>query len=160
MSRDRLIEQAGEAVRLFQNAVDQVDEAAVNVFGINRTDARCLDLIDMRGRITAGELARASGLTTGSVTAVLDRMERAGFVRRVRDDEDRRRVYVELTPEARRRIAEVYGPIAEEGAALSERYTDEQLETIRAYTTDGTELLLKHVARIRGLAEKARGRRR
>lgn len=147
-------------MRLHQNAVDQVDEAFVNLLGINRTDARCLDLIDMAGRMTAGELARASGLTTGAVTALLDRLERAGLVRRVRDEEDRRRVFVELTSQAQRRAAEVYGPIAQEGAALTTGYTDEELAAFRDFMRDGTDLLLRHAERIRGLAAKARGRRR
>src|SRR5262249_50475729 len=101
--RSALLTELFTEIRAGQNAVDAMDDAAAAYLGINRTDFRCLDVIDRRGRMTAGELAVESGLTTGAITAVLDRLERGGFVRRSRDDEDRRRIFVELTPEARAR---------------------------------------------------------
>ena len=69
-----------------------------SVLGLNPTDVRCVDLLDQHGTMTAGALAELAGLSTGAVTFLLDRLERAGFVRRVRDLEDRRRVLVELVP--------------------------------------------------------------
>ena len=66
---------------------------------------RCLDLIGRLGPMTAGRLAEESGLTTGAVTFILDRLEEAGMVTRRRDTEDRRRVWVEIVPEARQRLA-------------------------------------------------------
>ena len=72
------------------------DDATAERLGINRTDLDCTDIIERHGGITAGELAAEAGLTTGAVTAVIDRLERAGYARRVRDDEDRRRIKVEV----------------------------------------------------------------
>ena len=66
-----------------------LDEAAAEYMGINHTDGRAIDVIDQHGRITAGELARELRLSTGAVTTLVDRLERAGFARRVRDDADR-----------------------------------------------------------------------
>ena len=86
--REALLQQLGDAVREFQRAADAMDDAACARLGINRTDARCMDVLDHRGRMTAGELAQASGLSTGAVTGVLDRLERLGYVRRLRDTED------------------------------------------------------------------------
>src|SRR5690242_15465290 len=92
-NRTGLLEQQFfEAVRANQSATDMFDEAVAQFLGINRTDGRCLDVIDRRGRVSAGQLANESGLTTGAVTVVIDRLERAGYVRRIRDELDRRKV--------------------------------------------------------------------
>jgi DNA-binding MarR family transcriptional regulator len=80
--------------------------------------------------MTAGELAEANGLTTGAVTRLLDRLERAGYARRVRDTGDRRCVLVELTELANRRAAELYGPIGEAGQTTLDRYTADQLALV------------------------------
>ena len=105
--------------RAGQNATDMVDQAAADLLGVNRTDARCLDILDRLGRVTAGRLAEESGLTTGAVTAMIDRLERAGHVRRVRDEEDRRRVLVEVTPRTRRAAEKLYEPLSARWAAVS-----------------------------------------
>src|SRR3954471_7460715 len=85
------------ANRRYQQGTDALDQAASELLGINRTDARCIDIVLLRGRLTAGELASAAGLSPGAVTTALDRLERAGFARRARDPDDRRRVLVEPT---------------------------------------------------------------
>lgn len=152
--RRSLIEEASLAVRMHQNAMEEVDEAAAEYLGINRTDARCLDIIDQHGHLTAGELARESGLTTGAVTALLDRLEERGYVRRVRDKSDRRLVIVEMTEKARRRAWEVFGPIAEEGFTELDRFTDEELTFIRDFMSVGREILIGHASRIRAMARR------
>jgi DNA-binding MarR family transcriptional regulator len=119
---------------------DRIDEAAARILGINRTDLRCLDIVDRRGRVTAGELGREAGLTSGAVTAVLDRLERDGFVRRRQDPDDRRVVVVELTPEARTRANEIYAPLAKQGAAMMERFTDAELAVVHEFLRVGREL--------------------
>lgn len=143
------------AVRESQNAVDRVDEAACDLLGVNRTDLRCLDLLEREGRVTAGRLADLAGLTTGAVTALLDRLERRGYVRRLRDERDRRRVLVEITPEAVELAERVYGPIGEEALGELEGYTDEQLTLLRDHYLRGARFLVEHASRIR---EEARRR--
>src|SRR5437588_10284820 len=98
--RRRLCEVLSDEIRANQRATDVVDELICQLLGINRTDARCLDILDQSGSMSAGDLAEASRLTTGAITAVIDRLERAGYARRVPDPSDRRRVLVELTPKA------------------------------------------------------------
>src|SRR5713101_3331385 len=71
-------------------------QAAADRIGINATDLNCLNILSFSGHMTAGELARATGLTTASITGVIDRLEEAGFVSRERDPHDRRRVVVRL----------------------------------------------------------------
>src|SRR4051794_4420460 len=105
--KDELIEQLVWEVRAAQTAVDAMDDAAARALGINRTDGRCFDTIDREAPLPAGRLAERSGLTTAAVTAVLDRLEGAGYARRVRDPDDRRRVLVELTPLMHERAAAI-----------------------------------------------------
>ncbi|HJP65214.1 MAG TPA: MarR family transcriptional regulator, partial [Actinomycetota bacterium] len=119
------------AFRRQQNATELMDDAAAAHLGINRTDARAIDILDQRGPMTAGELATAMGLTTGAVTTVLDRIERKGFARRLRDSADRRKVVVEITEDARDRSWELYGPLARHAFEELSQLPDEQLEFLR-----------------------------
>jgi DNA-binding MarR family transcriptional regulator len=146
--RQKLIDELLEAVRIHQNGVEAVDEAAADYMGLNRTDTRCLDIIERRGGVTAGGLAAETGLTSGAITAVLDRLENTGLVQRVRDGADRRKVMVALTEKAHRLAWDCYGPIAEGGTAMLEGYSDEQLTLIRDFMRAGYELLMQHALRI------------
>jgi len=137
-------------VRAAQSAVDEMDDASCRALGINRTDGRCLDVIDREGPVTAGRIAEASGLTTAAVTAVLDRLEKAGLAQRVRDASDRRRVLVEMTPLARKRAEEIYGPMAEASKELA-RYSIAELELLRDFSRRAKELNQKRAAEVRGM---------
>src|SRR3954471_20365483 len=95
---------------------------------MNRTDMRCLDLIDQAGGMTAGELARAAGLTTGAVTAVIDRLEKAGMARRVPAASDRRLVRLEVTPRLWGRTGPLMMPFLEESQAILDDYSTDELE--------------------------------
>src|SRR5690348_3305280 len=79
--------------------------------GIASSDLECLDLIALRGQATAGELAEASGLTTGAITGVIDRLEKAGFAKREADAKDRRKVIVRAVPAALSRIMPFFVPM-------------------------------------------------
>jgi DNA-binding MarR family transcriptional regulator len=79
--------------------------------GISSTDLECLDVIALRGPVTAGELAAATGLTTGAVTGVIDRLEQSGFALRERDQDDRRKVLVRALPAVERRITPLFEPM-------------------------------------------------
>src|SRR6266516_2832158 len=98
-------------VRGWQADQELFDSTVMELAGLNRTDWRCLDILGTRGPMTAGRLAQAVRLTTGAVTGVVDRLEAAGLVRRIRDTRDRRRVIVEVTDEPARQGAPVYGPL-------------------------------------------------
>ena len=71
--------------RINQNAADALDAAIAEWLGVNRTDVICLDILARLGTVPAGRLAEESRLTTGAITAVLDRLERAGYVQRLDD---------------------------------------------------------------------------
>jgi DNA-binding MarR family transcriptional regulator len=138
-------------VRRSQNATDRFDQAVADAIGVNRTDMRCLDVIDREGPVSAGRLAEATGLTTGAITTVLDRLERAGHARRVRDTADRRRVLVDLTPEARQGAEIYYGAHLEHSERLYRRYSQEQLELLLDFIRGGRELNEREAARLEAL---------
>jgi DNA-binding MarR family transcriptional regulator len=129
-----------EAVRANQTANDVFDEAFANFLGVNRTDARCLDIIDRKGSVTAGQLASESGLTTGAVTAILDRLERQAYVRRVRDSDDRRRVYVEATDRCREISWHIFGHFSRISPVLTGRFSPEQVRGIIQFLEMGSYL--------------------
>jgi DNA-binding MarR family transcriptional regulator len=152
--RAMLMQELTVAVRLFQQGSDAMDEAACAAMGINLTDGRCLDTLDIEGRMTAGDLARAVNLSPGAVTTALDRLEQAGYARRVRDPEDRRRVLVEVTPKAQRLMHELYGPLGEAGAKLLADYSDRDLRLMRDFLRAGAEMQEEQAARIRARRAK------
>jgi DNA-binding MarR family transcriptional regulator len=144
-----LLRAIGGRVQSFQDATDEVDEAAAARLGVNRTDLRCLSVLSQAGAMSASALADASGLTRGAMTTALDRLEAAGYVKRVRDDEDRRGVRVELTAVARKEIDSLYGPLAVEGFQMLQKYSAPQLAAVLRYLDDGWALQRAHAQRIR-----------
>ena len=140
----------GEEIRAGQRATDAVDDLAAELLGVNRTDSRCIDILEQHGRMTAGHLALLSGLSTGAVTAVIDRLERAGYAQRVPDPSDRRHVLVELTELARERIWELMGrPLREATVPVMERYSDQELELLLEFQRAGREIQERHAEWLR-----------
>jgi DNA-binding MarR family transcriptional regulator len=135
-------------------ASDLLDEAFADFVGINRTDLRCMDIVDQRGRVTAGELAREAGLTTGAVTAVVDRMEVAGLLRRASDPADRRKVWIELTPDAQKLAGEVHGPLDQAGEMHLASLSDEQVLTIIGFLEVSRRITMENVEAIRSRTSK------
>src|SRR5262245_37436021 len=118
LSWEEVERQGIETIRGWQTDQDLFDEAVALYVGMNRTDMRCIDLIERAGRLTAGQLGAAAHLSSGATTAALDRLEAAGLVRRVRDDADRRRVLVEVTPKGQELIGPVLAPVLAGGAGV------------------------------------------
>jgi DNA-binding MarR family transcriptional regulator len=148
--RDRLLAEVREAFRLNGQAGDAMDQAAAEFLGIHRTDTRLLDVLQMAGGMSAGELAKAGHLSPGAVTAALDRLERAGYVRRVRDANDRRRVLVEITDRMQELTAQLYGPLAASGDALLRNLTEEHLTVMRDTMREAARLQMEQADRVRG----------
>jgi DNA-binding MarR family transcriptional regulator len=146
-------------VRAYQRAVDLMDEAATDHLGINRSDGRCLDLLEESGPMSAGELAEKAGLSPAAITALVDRLERAGYVERRRDTGDRRRVVVEMTKAAQDATIQLYGPLAAGFEWLRKR-SAEQIELLRDFMRMGTELNAENAVRVRELPPLANSRRR
>jgi DNA-binding MarR family transcriptional regulator len=148
-SRDDVLSEVAEELRLSGVTNDIADQVVADYLGLNRTDTRCLDIIERLDGVSAGRLASEAGLSTGAVTTVLDRLERAGHARRVQDPGDRRRVLVELTPAARRDLQELYAPLADATMRQLEGYTTDEVSLVRDFLRDNRRLNEAHAERVR-----------
>lgn len=146
MSRHSQILRGLELIRRTQVLTQMLDEAAAEHLGINTTDGRAIDLIDQAGgRMTAGDLARELRLSTGAVTAIVDRLEKAGYARRVADPDDRRRVLVELTPKVHRMSEDIYGPPSD-AVKWAVGFTDTEIDLFVRFQEQSLEWLEQHLA--------------
>jgi DNA-binding MarR family transcriptional regulator len=122
---------------LFRNAIGRR-------LNLNVTDSACLSLLSIRGVSTPSELARYTGLTTGATTAMLDRLEKARFIRRKPNPKDRRGVLIEIND----RYTETVGPfvagIQKAQTVLIASYSDRELETITDFLTRFTKNVKEH----------------
>src|SRR5271155_4772847 len=124
-------------------------QAVAQRLGINSTDLECLDHVVMRGPITAGALANATGLTTGAITGVIDRLERAGFAKRERDPDDRRKVLVCAEPIVFDRIAPLFEPMQRAALTALAPYRDDQLALLLDFFARVREATLGAMAELR-----------
>jgi DNA-binding MarR family transcriptional regulator len=154
--RARLAYEFGAAVRRTGSLFQLIGQAAADRIGINATDLNCLNILSFGGQMTAGELARATGLTTASITGVADRLEEAGFVRRERDPEDRRRVVIRVVLErALSDVAPVFLPMVRDWQEMAARYTDDELRLIVDFYGRMEQIIRTQLTRLRGPAEPA-----
>ena len=111
-------------------------QAIADRFGLGASDLKCLDLARRERPLTAGRLAELTRMSTSAVTAMLDRLERAGFIERERDTSDRRRVYVVSTGRHEADVAEAFRPLDEAMRGLLEGQGDERLEFLAGFIAD------------------------
>lgn len=122
-----------ELLRAQSTQTVMLHTALASRLGLNATDHKALDIIARRGPLTAGQIAEATGLTTGAVTGVVDRLEKAGMARRVSDTSDRRRVLIEVAPEAVRKLDALFASLGQSTRALAQNYSEAELELICAF---------------------------
>jgi len=133
-NRSELLAGLGQEFRQLATATILFHQAIADRLGMHVTDHKCVDILLGTGPITAGELAQRTGLTTGAITGVIDRLENAGFVRRAKDPGDRRRVVIEPFPEKiEREIAPLFKSIARLMADLCTQYSTRELAVIRDF---------------------------
>ena len=138
------------AMRRTGSLMQLMGQAAADRIGINSTDLNCLNILSFSGHMTAGELARATGLTTASITGVIDRQEEAGFVRRERDPHDRRRVVVQIAlDKAVEEVASVFVPMLRDWREMAARYSDDELRLIVDFYGRVEQVFRKHLIRLR-----------
>jgi len=138
----------GTAFQEYQRGVDAIDEAVADRLGINRTDLRIIDELS-GGPQAAGELATRIGISPAAMTTALDRLERKGHARRIRDPEDRRKVLVELTDQTQAVCEEAMGPIAAEGEKLLAPYSEDELARFLEFMQAAIAAGRRHVERLR-----------
>jgi DNA-binding MarR family transcriptional regulator len=128
--------------------LDAVGQRFAAMHDLGRTDVRALVAIMDAARggasLTAGGLGSAVDLSSASVTSLVDRLERAGHVRRVRDGEDRRRVVLEMSDSAMAAGASFFGGLQRDLMAAMEDYSDEELAVVRRFLTGMTEVVRRH----------------
>lgn len=133
-------------------------QAVAARFGIHTTDLEVLDLIFMQQQASAGELAQATGLTSGSITALIDRLAQAGYVERRSDPDDRRKVIVRIRPAAIEPIKAVYAPIEARMFKLWSTFSARELEVIADFLARSTALAVACADDIRRNASPLRKR--
>ena len=141
-SRAALMQELEHAVRKSSALGVIFGQTVANAVGISSSDLECLDFLNIEGRVTAGRLAELTGLTTGAITGLVDRMEKAGLVRRERDEEDRRKVYIAIVPEALGKIASYYEPLQKAVTKNWEGYSDAELKLLLRFMTQGYDTML------------------
>ncbi|HEX6871571.1 MAG TPA: MarR family transcriptional regulator [Micromonosporaceae bacterium] len=137
-----------QAISALQEATDEVDAAAAERLGVNRTDLRCINVLFVRGPLAANQLAAATKITPGALTTAADRLEQAGYLVRQRLPHDRRRVFLTLTERATSAIEEIWGPLVREAMTSLARYDADQLATILDFAERAAELQRRHAGRI------------
>ena len=146
-----LIDALGRAVVQFQDATQKYDEAVGEIFGLGPTERLALSFL-WDGPKTASAIARHTRLTPAAVTALVDRLEKRGFVRRTPDPSDRRKVLVEAGAETIKITAEAYLPLRDRGAKALAKYSEAELRAVIAVMQDSLriqdeaaqELLARH----------------
>jgi DNA-binding MarR family transcriptional regulator len=132
-----------ETIMFHQNVADAL--------GLHITDHKCLDLIRQYGAMPAGRLAELTGLTTGAVTGIIDRLEKVGYVRRTNDPKDRRRTIIELVRNKKweRKIEAIFIPFHERMRKLLSSYSDSELAFLLDVLTKSIELTREESKKLR-----------
>jgi DNA-binding MarR family transcriptional regulator len=159
-SHQELIARVGVQVRRMGAQSVLTSLAVAGRFGLHTTDLECLDLIYLRKQATAGELARATGLTSGAVTALIDRLEKAGYVVRVADPKDRRLRLARIRLDAIKPIQAVYKPIQVRMFELWSTFSTRELGIIIDFLSRSTDLAVACAERIGREAAPPRSKRR
>ncbi|WP_456664567.1 MarR family winged helix-turn-helix transcriptional regulator [Bradyrhizobium sp. LB13.1] len=128
-------------------------QTVANVAGIANSDLECMDILYLEGRVTAGRLAEVTGLTTGAITGVVDRLEKAGLVRRERDDADRRKVFIAVVPEAIKGLGQFYVPMQQAMEKVFGGYSDAELRLLLRFANEGYKGVLAATAALKGLLD-------
>ena len=132
--------------------------------GISNSDLECMDFLLMEGRVTAGRLAEVTGLTTGAITGVVDRLEKAGFVRRERDETDRRKVYIATVPANIAKIGKFYESMQQAMLKEWSSYSEQDLRLLLRFASRGYEIMRAATAELKEMEtpkiKKPRGAKR
>jgi DNA-binding MarR family transcriptional regulator len=147
MGKAELAQSIGRIVMRWQDATQAYDEAVGEIAGLNNAERRCLSFL-YQGPRTAGAIAEATGLTPAAITALVDRLEARGYLRRTRSEEDRRKVLVELGPAAVELTARYYEPLGREGETTLMRFTEKELDVLLRCLADVVELQERYLTRL------------
>ena len=148
--RRQLLDRLWDLGRIMSTQTVFLHQAIAQSVGLNATDTKCIDLIlrGPEGAMTAGGLSQMTGLTTGAITHILDRLEKRNFVVRTRDTRDRRKVFVRVRPETLAPLVPKYEAIGRAYMALVEQYSDKDLQLICDYLERTSEVSKRELDKI------------
>ncbi|WP_328650221.1 MarR family transcriptional regulator [Micromonospora sp. NBC_00330] len=148
--RARLHEEMSMASRRYLASYVLFNQAIADHLGLHPTDVQFLSLLSAApAPPTVREVAEMTGLTTGSATRLVDRLERGGYVKRTPDQEDRRRVLVTPVPDRLDRVTAVWDDLGQSWQALLDEHTDEELEVITRHMNRAHDLSHAQMRRLR-----------
>jgi DNA-binding MarR family transcriptional regulator len=153
MKREEIIRAISDKFREMSTETIMFHQAIADVLGLHITDHKCLDLITRYGSMPAGRLAELTGLTTGAVTGIIDRLEEAGYVRRTNDPKDRRRTIVQPTQNKKleKKIEMLFVPLRDRMHKLLSAYSDSELTFLLEATTKFLEQTHEESKKLRSL---------
>lgn len=151
MKRKQLLQALNQARREFSTAAIMLHKAVADTLGLNITDHKCMDFIARFGPMTAGKLAELTGLTTGAITGVIDRLEKAGYARRVPDPKDRRAIIIELmcNKNIEKKFEEIFRPLSQKMEKLVSEYTDKELTIVIDFISKAVQASYEETIRLR-----------
>jgi DNA-binding MarR family transcriptional regulator len=149
-SRRELLNQLVELGRRISTQTVFLHQAIAQTVGLNATDTKCIDLIlsHPERTMTAGELSERTGLTTGAITHIVDRLEKRRFVTRIRDRQDRRKVLVQVRLKSLEPLIPKYEEVGKAYMALAEEYSDDDLAVICDYMGRASAISEQEVANV------------
>src|SRR5882762_8497313 len=152
-ARAALMEQLENAVRRSSALGVLFGQTVASRVGISSSDLECLDFLNLEGRVTAGRLAEVTGLTTGAITGVVDRLEQAGLVRRERDASDRRKVFIAIIPENVAKVGKFYEHMQRAMLKEWDSFTDAELKLLLRFMTQGYTTMLAAIEELKAMME-------
>ena len=150
VSRAAILQRLWDLGRIMSTQTVFLHQAIAQSVGLNATDTKCIELIlrDPQGSVTAGWLSERTGLTTGAITHILDRLEKGGYIERVRDTQDRRKVMVRVRPQSLAPLSPKFEAHGRAYSKLAEQYTDSELAIICDYLEKSTAISEAELAKV------------
>jgi DNA-binding MarR family transcriptional regulator len=160
VTRREKIDRLMREMRMMSSFDSLFSQAVAERVGMHQTDIETMDLLNTLGPMTAGQLSERTGLTSGATTRLIDRLERAGYVRRCADESDRRCVIIEAVPENLEKLGALFQPMADGMQELWSTLDDRELEVIIEFVRRNNALVAEINAQLRERpAEEVDGRR-
>jgi DNA-binding MarR family transcriptional regulator len=159
-ARAALVQELEHAVRRASAQGVIFGQTVADRAGLSNSDMDCLDVLNLEGPVTAGRLAKITGLTTGAITGLVDRLEKAGFVRRERDANDRRKVFIAPIPEKIAKFGKLYEHMQRAMLKNWETYSETELRLLLRFMTQSYETMVAATAELKAMigAPRATGR--
>ena len=150
LSREQLLELFNEELRNFSTETIMFHQNVAERLGLNSTDHKCLDIILRNYPMTAGKLAEMTGFTTGTVTGVIDRLEKASYVYRDKDPNDRRRVIINVhLQKVEKEILPLFASFSQSMRELFEKYNNQEIKFLFDFVARSRAILHEESKKVR-----------